>query len=114
MSERFRYAPNPRTQRRSIHLRQHQDPTQHEKYYAFLKHRAQARFRGEPYALTWEDWCELWSHTQWPRRGRGPRSLRLTRRDVTQGWSRINCEIVPHADHMSRINRAKFKSKPAH
>ena len=108
---RFRYANNPRTGRRSIHLRRFQDPVLHEKFYAFLKHKAQARFRGEPYRLTWEDWCDLWTDRLWPRRGRGPHSLRLTLRDPAQGWSRVNCEIVPHATHMSRITRERARVK---
>ena len=32
------------------------DVYQRERYYAFLKHRSQARYRGEDYTLTWEDW----------------------------------------------------------
>ena len=107
MSKRFRYAYQPRSTRRSVHLRHHQDPTEHEKYYAFLKHRAQARYRGEPYDLTWAQWQRLWPQKLWNRRGRAPHSVRLTQIDPTQGWCEQNCVVRQHSAHMREINRRR-------
>jgi hypothetical protein len=94
-----------------MHLRRFQDPIQHEKYYAFLKHRAQARFRKELYRLTWAQWQRLWPNTLWSQRGRGPHSLRLIQSDPLKGWSVKNCEIVPHGAHMSKITRARSQAR---
>ena len=107
MLKKFRYAFNPRGVRRSIHLRRFRDPIQHEKYYAFLKHRAQARYRGEPYRLTWAQWQRLWPHRLWQRRGRGAHSVRLTQIDATLGWSVQNCRIRSHHAHMREVNQAR-------
>jgi len=111
MTSQFKYARTPRTTRRSVHLRRFKDPVQHEKFYAFLKHRAQARFRKESYRLTWAQWQRLWPQELWNRRGRGPHSLRLTQRNPQLGWTFKNCEIVPHGDHMSKITRARIEAR---
>ena len=111
MPNHFKYAPNPRTRRRSMHLRRFQDPIQHEKYYAYLKHRCQARYRKERYDLTWAQWQRLWTDHQWHKRGRGPRSLRLTLRNPQLGWSFKNCEIVEHAAHMSKITLTRISAQ---
>lgn len=107
MSDRFRYAPTPRSSRRSIHLRRFRNPIQHDKYYGYLKHRAQARYRGEPYHLTWAQWQRFWTDHQWQRRGRGAHSVRLTQIDATLGWSVQNCRIRSHHAHMREVNQAR-------
>lgn len=107
----YKYARNTISKRRCLHLRRFQDPVQHEKYYAYLKHRCQARYRGERYQLTWTQWQRLWPQELWHRRGRGPRSLRLTQKNSKLGWSLRNCEVVEHSTHMSKINQARTEAK---
>lgn len=107
METQFKYARNPISKRRCLHLRRFRDPVLHEKYYAFLKHKAQARFRQEPHRLSWAQWQLLWPNTVWNRRGRGPKSLRLRQRNPKLGWSLKNCEVVEHSAHMSEINLAR-------
>ena len=111
MNNPFKYARNTTSKRKCLHLRRFQDPIQHEKYYAFLKHRAQARFRRESYRLTWEDWQTLWTDALWSKRGRKPQSLRLTQRNPQLGWNVKNCAIVPHGAHMSKLNQARNQAR---
>lgn len=78
------------------------DPDLRNKYYAYLKHRSQARWRGEDYSLTWEDWHELWTDELWEQRGRGRDSMILTRECFAAGWHKENCTIQPRTVHLAR------------
>jgi hypothetical protein len=111
MTDTFKYARTPISTRRSMHLRRFRDPVQHDKYYAYLKHRAQAAYRQELYQLTWAQWQRLWPNTQWNQRGRGPRSLRLVQLNPLKGWSFKNCAVVEHATHMSEITLARSQAR---
>jgi len=72
------------------------DETVRDQYYAHLKHRAQARFRGEEYNLTWEDWQELW-RCCWQCRGRKATELSLYRIDNKLPWDTSNVVVVENA-----------------
>ena len=71
------------------------DPYQHELFYAWHKHRSQARFRKEEYNLTFEDWQLIWINpADFLNRGRQPEDLVLTRKDHEGAWSIDNCHII--------------------
>jgi hypothetical protein len=110
MENKFKYARTPIGTRRSVHLRRFKDPVIHEKYYAFIKHRCQARFRQERHRLSWSQWQLLWPAELWSRRGRGPRNLRLRQINPKLGWSLKNCAVVEHGTHMSEINLARTEA----
>jgi len=78
------------------------DPLRREKYYAYLKHKAQCNFRGEDYELTWQDWETMWSDQQFLQRGKTVDSLCLTRIDYDLPWAEYNCQIVTRKDHLKR------------
>lgn len=107
MENKFKYARTPLGTRRSTHLRRFQDPVQHDKYYAYIKHKAQASHRQESHRLSWSQWQLLWPAALWSRRGRKPKSLRLVRKDLNKGWSLKNCEVTEHGAHMSKTNLAR-------
>lgn len=86
------------------------DPVRHDKYYAYLKHRAQANFRSEPYSLTWEEWENFWPDDLWSQRGRNGDSLVLRMIDPTQGWQVSNLEIMKRKEHL-KIARQMRKEK---
>lgn len=69
------------------------------KYYAYLKHKAQARYRSEPYALTWDDWQTLWTDELFEQRGRRVQDLVLVRRNRAESWNRNNCQICTRREH---------------
>lgn len=111
--KRFKYASNAHTSK-GVQPQQWltgPDPITHDKYYAFLKHKAQAKYRGETYLLTWQDWQRLWPNRLWAQRGRGPKKLSLTMRDPRLGWCVKNLQIRTRSDHMrwvaSKINFGK-------
>ena len=78
------------------------DPFERERYYAWQKHRCQARYRGEDYALTHEDWCELWPYDKFVCRGRGVKDLSMMRLDPYQPWSLANVEVVVRQKYLDR------------
>lgn len=74
-----------------------------ELFYAWHKHRSQARYRREPYELTYADWRLLWQDpAQWAQRGRARDAVVLTRRDTTEPWSRDNVEIISRLEQLRR------------
>ena len=88
------------------------DPHQHELFYAWHKHRAQCRFRREPYELTFEDWQLIWTNPMdFLNRGRQPESLVLTRKDISAEWSVDNCEIITRLDQLRRANEYKAEKR---
>jgi hypothetical protein len=69
------------------------------KYYAFLKHRCQARHRSEDYTLTWDDWHSAWSDQDWAQRGRSRHSKVLGRIDWDAGWHKTNVRVMSRREH---------------
>ena len=61
------------------------DPHRREKYYAFLKHRAQCNFRNEDYELTFNDWETYWTDENYSQRGR-----RRTAWGFCRCWSSVS------------------------
>lgn len=78
------------------------DPHRREKYYAFLKHKAQCNFRNELYELTFDDWETYWTDENYSQRGRRKNSLVLTRKDITEAWSVDNCILQTREVHLKR------------
>lgn len=82
-----------------------------EKYYAFLKHRAQCKFRNEPYALTWEDWLSLWPDSKFLNRGKGRDNFLLQRVVITDPWTISNVEVVTRSTHLLRAKEYRNYDK---
>ena len=87
------------------------DPLTHDKYYAYLKHKAQARYRNEYHDLTWEQWESFWSHSDFLKRGRSGDSLCLAMIDQTQGWTYANCEVIRRKEQLQRRPSRKSKNE---
>lgn len=81
------------------------DPLAHDKHYGYLKHKAQAKYRGELYSLTWTEWLELWTDELWLQRGRGADNYCLQKIVGEQGWSVDNVEIVTRRKHFADAKR---------
>lgn len=70
------------------------DPRRHDQYIAWLRHRAQAHYRGELYSLTFEDWETVWNQdSAWENRGRSIDSVCLTMIDSQKGWCSDNVVV---------------------
>ena len=78
------------------------DPLTREKYYAWLKHRSQARYRKEEYHLTWQDWQSLWSDGDFLKRGRTSDSLCISRVSRLEAWQIDNCEVITRIAHLKK------------
>lgn len=75
-----------------------------DRYYAYLKHKAQAKYRGENHELTAEQWCELWTMDRWLCRGRGKNDLCLSRVDLDLGWTFNNCTVKERTVYLKRAS----------
>lgn len=75
------------------------DPLRREIYYAWLKHKSQAQYRGETYNLTWKEWEHMWSNGVWEKRGRKINDLCLTRLDFDGAWCMSNVIICTRQEH---------------
>lgn len=87
------------------------DITRRDKYYAYLKHKAQANFRKELYLLTWEDWEYMWTDAKWDKRGRKIEDLCLTRLDFFGAWSVDNVTICSRREHFKLKRGVYGKTK---
>jgi len=86
------------------------DPIDHDKYYAYSKHKSQAKFRNEDYELTWDDWISIWPHHIWLQRGRGSDDLCLSRLDFSEGWTMDNLEVIPRLTHLKKPSPKRPRS----
>jgi len=92
------------------------DPVRHDQYLAFLRQRAQANYRSEPWHLTFDDFVQLWS-PGWHSRGRHSEDLCMSRRDSDGAWSRSNCVIMTRRCHVQGsvlIKQARGLTVPKH
>lgn len=87
------------------------DPIRHDKYYGYLKHKAQAKHRKEEYSLTWEDWESIWPDEYWVLRGRGVGNLCLQQITLGDGWHMNNIEVVTRGKHFADIKERNRLAK---
>jgi hypothetical protein len=71
-----------------------QDELLHARHLGFHRSRCQAKFRGEPWELTEEDWNAIWTPERWLRRGRGNTELCMSLLDEMGGWTVDNVCLV--------------------
>ena len=83
------------------------DPLRREKRYAWLKHRAQAKYRDEEYQLSFEEWESVWTDELFLRRGRSNTSMCLMKVDHKGPWSIDNVSIVTRGEQLKRAGEYK-------
>ena len=83
------------------------DTYKHNMYTPWMRHRAQANFRGEEHDLSFDEFFELWDG-QWEYRGRHADGLCMTRIDPELAWSKDNCELRIRKEHLAEQNRLKM------
>jgi len=69
------------------------DPVRQAQQRAYSVMRCQARYRGEPFHLTFRQYVRLWT-PHWSRRGRGPFAVNLTRVNPRGPWAVGNCRMI--------------------
>lgn len=82
------------------------DEYKHSMYIPFLKMRAQAKFRNEPFELEFEEFYNLWNGS-WHKRGRGAEDLVCARIDWQIGWSLDNIYLITRAEQCKRQGEYK-------
>jgi hypothetical protein len=86
----------------------YKDPIQHVQHMAFLRARAQAKFRNEEWTLTIEEFFKMWGTDRWLSRGRKPTDLVMSRRDLEGPWSKDNAIIIARYEQLCRgMNKRK-------
>lgn len=76
------------------------DPEEHKKYKIFIQQKNQAQWREEPWLITFEEWKQLWDESgQWDNRGRERSCFCMTRRDVTEPWTKNNATVISREEH---------------
>jgi len=102
---RLKYVPKPVTNRVRKDPEKYvagADPIRRDKRYAWLKHRAQCKYRQEPYALSWEDWLNIWPDDLFVQRGRSKTSLCLMRVNMFGDWSVDNTVVATRLSQLKR------------
>ena len=105
------YHANGRKRPTKPHLwRSGPDERRHYLYHRWGTHRGQALYRGEEYALTFEQFETIWGE-HWDQRGRSTHSMIMTRQDMEKGWTPENTIIMERLQHMRRMSEIKRLKK---
>jgi len=83
------------------------DPRRHRHYRKWHSARAQAHHRGIEWALTFEDWLEIWGDAL-DAVGRSNQNLCLARTDQDQGWIPGNVSVTTRREHCRRLMLDKW------
>lgn len=73
----------------------------HSMYLPWLRARAQANFRKEPWTLTFEEFYEMWKDL-WPQRGRKSEDYCMTREDPEGTWDKDNTVVITRLEQLKR------------
>lgn len=72
------------------------------KHRAYVVAQCQARYRGEEFMLTEQEYSEVWQE-YWHLRGRRPHEFTLTRCDWDKPWTRDNVEVIERSEFWQRL-----------
>jgi hypothetical protein len=84
------------------------DEYKHSMYTPWQRSSAQARYRGEEFEMTFEQFYKLWKD-HWPQRGRGIDDLCMSRKDHGGPWSKKNTHIITRKQHYQ--NQRDFREE---
>jgi hypothetical protein len=73
----------------------------HQQNLAWLRAKAQARFRGEVWLLDFDDFQRLWAGV-WEFRGRGREDYVMARGDHLGAWALGNVEVIRRYEYLKR------------
>ena len=78
----------------------------HVRHNAYLKAKAQAAYRNEPWHLTINDWFAVWTPELWARRGRRSEDVCMVRKNTDLPFSLDNVLIVTRYWQICRNKKA--------
>jgi hypothetical protein len=82
------------------------DPKRHAHYTKWHRARAQAKHRGIEWALSFDQWLEIWGDNL-DSVGRATQDLCLARTDQDQGWIPGNVSVISRRKHCRRLMQDK-------
>jgi hypothetical protein len=88
------------------HTWRYRDPVVHLQHIAWMRMKAQADFRGEPWDLSFDEFISFWQ-TYWPQRGKASDQYCMTRCDPDGAWSPDNVEVVTRIEQLRRAQQQK-------
>jgi hypothetical protein len=69
----------------------------------WLRHKAQAKHRGEPYEFTYQGWRAVWQASgKQDEMGRLSHQYTMVRIDPTQAWRPDNVKVIQRSQHHTR------------
>jgi hypothetical protein len=84
------------------------DFDRHDQHWAYLRKKAQAKFRGEAWTLTIDEWFKLWDDSGlWHNRGRHPHASAVFLQDPEGGWHIDNVEICDRTVKLRELRLGK-------
>lgn len=86
-------------------------PIKHDKFLKWHQQRNQAQWRGETWAIDFEEFCELWAEHDWDQRGRKPSDLCMVRKSYELNWTLDNVHIVTRAEHWQHQHQQRRQQK---
>jgi len=102
MTKREKYGKRPHTWNSGP------DEYKHSMYVPWMKMKAQANFRNEPWDLSFEEFFTAWNG-QWEKRGRASEALCMTRIDYEGDWNANNIVIITRKEHCQK--QSEFKTR---
>ena len=81
-------------------------PELHAALVPFLRQKAQAAFRKEPWKFKFEEWLAVWNG-RLSLRGRKANSLVMARKDWGKPWSTTNVEIISRKEQLTKKNNTQ-------
>lgn len=87
------------------------DDRKHDQHWAWLRKKAQAKYRGEDWTLTIDEWFKLWDDSdQWDNRGRHPHASAMFMKDPQLGWHIWNVEICDRTVRLRELVKHRHKN----
>ena len=71
----------------------------------FLRARCQARYRAEPWEITWEEYQNIWNHRPPGPLGRSSRASNMCRVDTDLPWSVNNVQWLPRGEGRRKVHK---------
>jgi len=84
-------------------------PIRRDKYYSWMKHKAQAKYRNEEHDLSWPEFESLWTDELWAERGRLSQEYSMYRLDPDLPWTIDNVEVGIRHNYLKRS--AEYRSR---
>jgi hypothetical protein len=95
------------------------DEIDHRLYTDCQRARAQARYRGEEWLITEQEYIDLWRHDdRYLNKGRSTDSICMCRRDPELPWTPDNIDFLLRIDHLRNKNQqavgVSYKKRSRH